>query len=121
MKFSYDPALKKLARDLRSESTLAEVLLWRQLKRRQRNGFAFQWQKPVYRYILDFFSHELMLAVEIDGRSHKFKGKEDELRQTELEKLGIRFLRFSDHELKTNLDGVVLAIDAWIEINRPRA
>jgi very-short-patch-repair endonuclease len=58
--------------------------------------------------------------VEIDGCSHKLKGPEDETRQRRLESLGIRFLRFHDREVKTNLDGVVQAVDAWIDINRPR-
>ena len=69
---------------------------------------------------MDFFSHELMLAVEIDGKSHKLKGPEDEARQKKLEALGIRFLRFDDREVKTNLDGVVRAIDNWIDAHRPR-
>lgn len=74
MKLPYDPALRKLARELRNKSTLSEVMLWQQLKRGQRGGFDFHRQKPLDHYIVDFFSHELMLAVEIDGRSHKLKG-----------------------------------------------
>jgi very-short-patch-repair endonuclease len=119
MKLSYDPALRKLARELRKNSTLSEVLLWRQLKAGQRLGFDFDRQKPVDRYIIDFFSHELMLAIEIDGDSHTLKGPADDRRQERLESLGIRFLRFDDKQVKTNLDGVVLAIDAWIRINQP--
>jgi very-short-patch-repair endonuclease len=120
MKLPYDPALKKLARELRNQSTLSEVLLWQQLKHGQRCGFDFHRQNPVDRYIVDFFSHELMLAIEIDGRSHKLKGPEDEIRQQKLELLGIRFLRFDDHLVKQNVDTVVQAIDAWIDLNRPR-
>ena len=120
MKLPYDPALKRLAKALRNQSTLSEVLLWQQLKRGQRSGFDFHRQKPIDRYIVDFFSHELMLVVEIDGKSHNFKGPEDETRQQKLEAMGIRFLRFDDREVKGNLDGVVQAIDTWIEVNRPR-
>jgi very-short-patch-repair endonuclease len=116
----YDPGLKWLARELRGRATLTEVLLWRQLRRRQRQGFDFHRQKPIDRYIVDFFSHELMLAVEIDGFSHKLKGPEDDERQRALEALGIRFLRFPDKLVKTDLDAVVLAIDNWIEANRPK-
>ena len=119
MKFSYNPALKKLAQELRTQSTLSEILLWKQLKRRQRRGFHFQRQKPVEIYILDFFCHELKLAVEIHGNSHRLKGEDDEIRQRRLEALGIQFLRFDDQEVKRNLDGVILAIEAWIEANRP--
>ncbi len=49
MKLPYDPVLKKLARDLRNQSTLSEVLLWQQLKRGQRGGFDFHRQKPIDR------------------------------------------------------------------------
>ena len=119
MKLSYDPYLKKLARELRNQSTLSEVLLWQQLKRGQRSGFDFHRQKPINCYIVDFFSPELMLAVEIDGASHKLKELEDEIRQRKLEALGIKFLRFDDREVKRDLDAVVQAIDAWIEIHRP--
>lgn len=120
MKLPYDPALRKLARELRNNSTLSEVLLWQQLKRGQRLGFDFHRQKPVDRYIVDFFSTDLMLAVEIDGNSHNLKGLEDDQRQRRLESLGIRFLRFDDRIVKADIDAVVLAIDTWIEANRPQ-
>ncbi len=121
MKLWYDPELKKLARILRSQSTLSEILLWQQLKRGQRRGFDFHRQKPIDRHIVDFFSNELMLAVEIDGASHSLKGPDDENRQARLERLGIRFLRFKDDAVKADLDAVVLAIDNWIDANRPAA
>lgn len=120
MKLPYDPALKQLAKALRNHSTLSEVLLWQQLKHGQRGGFDFHRQKPIDNYIVDFFSHELMLALEIDGQSHELKSVEDEIRQRKLESLGIRLLRFDDHLVKNDLDAVVRAIDAWIALNRPR-
>ena len=115
----YNPNLKRLARELRKRSTLAEVLLWRHLKGRQRHGVDLHRQKPIGEYIVDFFAPELMLAVEIDGDSHQFKGGEDVDRQQKLEAMGIRFLRFTDRQVKTNIDGVVREIDDWIE-NRMR-
>src|SRR6478736_7819853 len=115
------PGLKRLARELRNHSTLAEALLWPHLKGRQRQGFDFHRQKPIDRYIVDFLSSELMLAVEIDGSSHALKGPEDEQRQRRLECLGIRFLRFPDHQVKADVGVVVRAIDNWIELNPPKA
>ena len=120
MKLHYDPALRKLARELRKNSTLSEILLWQHLKAGQRFGFDFDRQKPIDRYIVDFFSNELLLAVEIDGDSHKLKGPKDNQRQARLESLGTRFLRFEDNQVKSGLDAVVLAIDTWIEANRPK-
>lgn len=66
----YDPKLKMLVRKLRNNSTLSEVLLWLELKGKQMKGYDFHRQKPIDNYIVDFFCHELMLAIEIGGISH---------------------------------------------------
>jgi very-short-patch-repair endonuclease len=113
--FHYDPRLKRLARELRKRSTLAEVLLWRHLKRRQRRGIDFHRQKPLDEYIVDFFAPGPMLAVEIDGKTHRFKEREDVERQRKLEAMGVRFLRFDDRLVKRRIDCVVQTIDDWIE------
>ncbi|NIO82493.1 MAG: DUF559 domain-containing protein [Candidatus Aminicenantes bacterium] len=114
----YEKHLKELARELRKNSTLSEVLLWDCLKRKQMMGYDFHRQKPLDRYIVDFFCNEFMLAIEIDGDSHDNKEEEDEYRQKRLEALGVQFLRFSDKQVENNLDGVLRAIKAWIEERR---
>ena len=70
---SYNPILKDLARDLRNNSTLSEVLLWKYLKGGQMLGYDFDRQKPVDNFIVDFFCNELMLAIEIDGETHNYR------------------------------------------------
>lgn len=70
MKIYYNPKLKKLARELRNNSTLSEVLLWNQLKTRKMGGYQFMRQKPISEYIVDFFCNRLKLVIEIDGESH---------------------------------------------------
>ena len=112
----YDPKLKNLARPLRKNSTLSEVLLWQRLKGKQMNGYAFYRQRPIDRYIVDFFCPELMLAIEIDGSSHLFRGEADLERQERLESLGVRFMRFGDLEIKRNLNEVLDMIATWVEI-----
>lgn len=119
MRLSFNPRLKSLARELRNNSTLSEILLWEHLKKDRRRSYDFHRQKPIDEYIVDFFSPELMLAVEIDGKSHRLKGVEDEIRQKRLEELGIQLLRFEDAMVKSSLDQVILAIDNWIENNKP--
>lgn len=114
----YNPKLKQRARDLRNNSTLAEVLLWNQIKGRQMKGYQFLRQKPLDNYIVDFFCYELMLAIEIDGDSHVEKVEYDEKRQRRLEGLGVRFLRFYDNDVKGNMDGVLKRIESWIEENK---
>ena len=62
----YNPKLKEYARELRKNSTLAEVLMWKAIKN-QALDVQFHRQVPMLNYIVDFYCHELMLAIEIDG------------------------------------------------------
>jgi very-short-patch-repair endonuclease len=104
--------------------TLAEVLLWNELKRKQRLGYDFHRQKPIDAYVVDFFCPKLLLAIEIDGASHEGRQEEDIQRQKEIERYGISFLRFSDNEVKENLSGILECIREWIaaseEVKRMR-
>ena len=66
-------------------------------------------------YIVDFYCHSLQLAIEIDGAaSHNTKIDDDEKRQRALEKIGIRVIRFTDAEVRYNLESVIAAIRAEI-------
>jgi very-short-patch-repair endonuclease len=107
MRIYYNPKLKALARGLRNNSTLSEVLLWKQLKARKMKGYQFMRQKPIGDYIVDFYCSRLRLVIEIDGESHVSRSREDELRQHELESLGLSVLRFYDSDVKKNIDWCV--------------
>ena len=111
----YNPSLKEKARELRNNSTTIEIKLWKFLKGRQMCGYDFHRQKPLGDYIVDFFCNELMLAIEIDGISHDGREKYDKQRQEELEKNGIKFLRFDDDEVFYNIEKVLNAIENWIK------
>ena len=115
MKIYYNPKLKARSRNLRNNSTLSEVLLWNQLKARKMKGYQFMRQKPIGNYIVDFFCSKLKLVIEIDGESHLDKVEYDRKRQRELEAIGLSFLRFSDLDVKSNLDGVLKNIEKWME------
>ena len=115
----YNPKLKKLASELRNNSTLSEVLLWNQLKNMRKNGYKFHRQKPIDEYIVDFFCKKVMLAIEIDGRSHDGKLEYDEKRQKKIESYGIHFLRFSDEAVKKRMNAVIIRIQEWIANNSP--
>lgn len=112
----YNPKLKEIARQLHNNSTLSEVLLWLELKGKQMRGYDFHRQKPIDNYIVDFFCHELMLAIEIDGISHTWEeiAPNDTIRQQKIESIGIQFLRFDDKEIKQNMSFVLNAIHDWI-------
>ncbi len=111
----YNPILKERARYLRNNSTLSEILLWKQLKGKQLNGYDFHRQKPIDQFIVDFYCAELSLAIEIDGISHDdTKVDYDNRRTKRLEQLGVHVLRFTDDVVKQNVMGVVEAIELWI-------
>ncbi len=116
MKIYYNPNLKPLARKLRNNSTLSEVLLWNEIKAKKMYGYQFMRQKPILNYIVDFFCSKLLLVVEIDGDSHNHEDaqKADAVRQKEIEKLGIRFLRFDDLEVKRDISNVLRTIESFI-------
>ena len=113
----YDPRLKKLARRLRSNMTPAEKRLWKRLRRKQIRGQSFYRQRPIGCYIVDFYCADLLLAVEVDGRSHtgKEKLRADLERQDRLESLGLQVIRFSDQEVMRDIGNVVRGIEGVVD------
>ena len=113
----YNPRLKQLARKLRNNSTKSEIMLWHYLKGKQRKGFDFHRQKPIGNFVVDFFCHELMLAIELDGASHweeKTINRDGE-KTICLHKLGIQVLRFEDEMVFDDIDEVIEIIDTYIK------
>nr|WP_314784007.1 DUF559 domain-containing protein [uncultured Capnocytophaga sp.] len=110
----YNPKLREFARFLRNNSTLSEVLLWKQIKNKSL-GVEFKRQVPILEYIVDFYCQELRLAVEVDGNTHDFRYVEDETRQKEIEKWEVTFIRFSNEEIKTHMFSVILSLESKIE------
>ena len=112
----YHPKLKEFARELRNNSTITEIFLWQKLKRKQMYGNDFHRQKPIDNYILDFFCHELMLGIEIDGYSHELIEifKKDTKKTKKMNELGIAILRFSDHQVLKEMENVLKAIEQYV-------
>ena len=88
---------RKRAKELRQRMSLPEVLLWRELRRRQLDGLHFRKQHPIGPYVLDFYCDEVKLAVEVDGEGHSFGSRpiQDQVRDSWLDREGIRTLRLS--------------------------
>ncbi len=110
----YREDLKVKARELRKNSTLSEILLWQEIKERKLLGYQFHRQVPMLDFIVDFYCHELKVAIEIDGSSHNYTYDYDCNRQDELEKYGVNFLRFDDLEVKKDLQNVIRTLQAVI-------
>ena len=94
---------------LRNHAPKAECILWTHLRRRQIEGIKFRRQYGVERFVIDFYSPEIRLAIEIDGPTHL--GPEakdcDDYRQQFIESLDIQFLRFTNQAVYERLDAVL--------------
>ena len=112
----YNPILKDLAKKLRQQGVLSEVLLWKKIKNKSL-GVEFHRQVPIDNYIVDFYCHELMLAIEVDGNSHLNTETQinDVNRQETLERLGVIFIRFSDLDIKKKMNDVIRCLQLKIE------
>jgi very-short-patch-repair endonuclease len=112
----YNKSLKDISRQLRNNSTLSEVLLWQYLKSRQMHGFLFYRQKPIDRYIVDFYCPKLRLVIEVDGDSHNTDEAmvNDTAREEILSNMGLNFLRYDDLEVKKNIGNVLLSIEGFV-------
>lgn len=91
--------------------------MWQRLKGSQLLRYQFQRQKPLGEYIVDFYCYKLKLVIEIDGLSHDFKMDYDQFRQKFIENLGLKVLRFTDTEVKQDVDNVIQRIVDWITIH----
>jgi very-short-patch-repair endonuclease len=114
----YNPKLKPIARALRRDVTQSEKTLWMLLRKKQL-GYEFHRQVPIDHFIVDFYCHELSLAIEVDGSIHDLPDskKEDRIRQATLEALGVRFLRFTAEKVLGNPEKVSKVIETWIKEN----
>ncbi|BBD61063.1 hypothetical protein NIES2109_38650 [Nostoc sp. HK-01] len=106
----YNKASEKHKRQtLRNNMPLAEKIVWAKLRSQQIESCKFRRQYGIERFVVDFYSSELRLAIEIDGDSHYQAGvpEYDRDRQVFLESKGTRILRFTNQEVYQDIDGVV--------------
>ncbi|AHJ27498.1 endonuclease domain-containing protein [Nodularia spumigena CS-584] len=101
---------------LRQNITKAEKLIWDNIRDRQLENCKFRRQYSVDRFVIDFYSAELKLAIEIDGDSHFQNGaaEYDQARQEFMESVGIKFIRFTNNDVYGNLSGVLESIVQYI-------
>lgn len=109
---SVAPRLRANARRMRSDQTLAEMRLWRELRGHKLEGLGFRRQVPMGRFIADFVCHEAKLVVEIDGATHGTleEVRHDRQRDAWLRMRGYRTLRFWNDAIREDIVSVVEAI-----------
>ena len=100
------------AHELRRNMTEAEKILWKELKNRRLFKTKFRRQHPIDIFIVDFYCHEFKLAIEIDGEIHLKKEviDYDDGRTHDLEKLGIKLLRFTNDKVFTDISTILKEI-----------
>ncbi len=116
MHLKYNPKLKERARELRKNMTEPEKKIWYgYLKNCWHNVLR---QKPLDQFIVDFYIPKAKLVIEIDGETH-FTGdaiEYDSERTAVLQWLWITVIRFTNSEVMTNLEGVALEIERYINV-----
>jgi len=108
--------LTPVARKLRRNQTEAEKRLWRHLGNRQLDGAKFVRQEQIGPHITDFACRSARIAVELDGGQHD--ETIDAPRTEVIEAFGYRIVRFWNHDVLENTDGVLEAIRQEILIAR---
>lgn len=99
--------LKIYSKQLKTEMTEAEKLLWSKIRRKQLNGVKFCRQKIVGNYIVDFLSFEKKLIIELDGGQHADQVEYDKKRTAFLEQQGFTVIRFWNTEVLLETDSVL--------------
>lgn len=99
--------LTNRAKALRNNPTDAERFLWPRLKSSQLEGVKFRRQEPIEGFIVDFVSYEKRIVIELDGGQHAERTEEDRKRDECLKANRFKVLRFWNHEVFQNLEGVL--------------
>jgi very-short-patch-repair endonuclease len=91
MFYGASPKIFEMAKDLRSQLTKAESLLWEKLRLKRLRGYRFKPQHPIGSFIVDFYCHRAKLVIEVDGMYHgdKEQTELDANRTFELKSLGL--------------------------------
>lgn len=100
------------ARAMRSEPTKSEDLLWQALRNRKLQGRKFRRQHRIGAFVVDFYCSEENLVIEVDGPVHQERQAEDQMRQGQLEQLGLRILRLKAEEVERDVEAALRKIRA---------
>ncbi len=115
--------LKEVAEKMRNKPTRAEELLWKALSNKNLAGYKFGRQHIVGEFITDFICLSENLVVEVDGLIHQLPNNKssDSERNSWLESLGYRVIRFTNDEVLSNIEGVLEAIHTALKAPPLRA
>ncbi len=110
----YNKKLKKASQELRKKMTPQEKHLWYDFLKNY--PVQIYRQRPIYKFIADFYCAKAKLVIEIDGSQHySEEGIEyDSLRSEIINKFGVEVIRFSNYDIDNNFEGVCMTIDKTV-------
>jgi very-short-patch-repair endonuclease len=113
---------RKAAKALRANTTAAEDILWRHLRRLEIKGSHFRRQVPIGPYVADFACLKERLIIEVDGSQHgeDANSRRDETRTRWLKSEGYRVMRFWNNDVMSNTEAVMDAIHDATAATPPR-
>jgi very-short-patch-repair endonuclease len=98
---------------MRAQPTDAERVLWQRLRHDiTLTGSHFRRQALIGPFIVDFASRKSKLVIELDGGQHDTQRAADDVPTRRIEARGYHVLRFWNHEVLGNLDGVLSEIQS---------
>jgi very-short-patch-repair endonuclease len=102
----------ELSRKMRKNTTIAERLLWNEVRNRKLMNMKFRRQQVIDGVVVDFYCDELKLCIEIDGEIHNTEENRhyDEQREEILRSRGLHVLRFSNDEVLQDINNVLKRI-----------
>jgi very-short-patch-repair endonuclease len=106
------------AKRLRQQMTDVETKLWYHLRAKRFDGVKFRRQHPIEGYIVDFVCLKKRVVIELDGGQHCDNAR-DVQRDAVLQAQGFTVLRFWNHEVIENIDGVLHVIAQHVDAYAP--
>jgi len=117
MHYGASKEIFQIAERLRKEMTDSEKIIWERVCKNQL-GIRIRRQHPIWKFIADFYCHELKLVIEIDGGIHirKENREYDISREITLKDFGLKIIRFTNEQAVNETDWVVNEIKSKIEL-----
>ena len=115
MQSKHNKQLVFVAKKLRKNMTKEERRLWYVFLRSY--PIRFYRQKVLGKYVVDFYSAEAKLIIELDGSQHyeETSAENDKERTSFLEGYGLRVIRIPNNEVNRNFCGVCEYIDELVK------
>ncbi len=117
MSIAHNKKLVKNAQTLRKNMNDEEKRLWYDFLKKL--PITVNRQKNIGNYIVDFYVHSKGVVIELDGSQHLSEEHEisDKLRDKELNKLGLRVIRYTNDDIKKRFYEVCTELAEILGVN----